>query len=251
MQAPNRLLYKSEVRASVCKRVKTPCEQGLPHRTYVLQAEQRLPSATEEKAKRSFPMERDPLPSTTLRVIRSARSGLGQRSFRSFLCPTPKVTPRSSLGDVGEARWPLSHRWTDMSSTLPDAANDSRNQGRVVSLSELSLLSACVRLCQLREVHHSLQQSLNPERPVARAIEVSHQSRNYKCVENFRSDCSCTGYLFERSEFLIDTSQKKSLHACPRVRLLLVLVLGRQIVYGQNTVYLCLSKYIVFENTQL
>ena len=47
-------------------------------------------------------MERDPLPSTTLRVIRSARSGLGQ-SFRSFLCPTPKVTPRSSLGDVGEA----------------------------------------------------------------------------------------------------------------------------------------------------
>ena len=161
MQAPNRL-YKSEVRASVCKRVKTPCEQGLPHRTYVLQAEQRLPSATEEKAKRSFPMERDPLPSTTLRVIRSARSGLGQRSFRSFLCPTPKVTPRSSLGDVGEARWPLSHRWTDTSSTLPDAAHDSRNQGRVVSLSELSLLSACVRLCQLREVHHSLQQSLNP-----------------------------------------------------------------------------------------
>ena len=97
MQAPDRL-YKSEVRASVL-RVKTPCEQGLPHCTYVLQAEQRLPSATEEKAKRSFPMERDPLPSTTLRVIRSARSGLGQRSFRSFLCPTPKVTPRSSLGD--------------------------------------------------------------------------------------------------------------------------------------------------------
>ena len=102
MQAPNRL-YKSEVRESVL-RVKTPCEQGLPRCTYVLQAEQRLPSATEEKAKRSFPMERDPLPSTTLRVIRSARSGLGQKSFRSFLCPTPKVTPRSSLGDVGEAR---------------------------------------------------------------------------------------------------------------------------------------------------
>ena len=55
MQAPNRL-YKSEVRASVL-RVKTPCEQGLPHCTYVLQAEQRLPRAT-EKAKRSFPMER-------------------------------------------------------------------------------------------------------------------------------------------------------------------------------------------------
>ena len=66
------------------------------------------------------------------------------------------------LGDVGEARWLLSHRWTDTSPTLPDAAYDTRNQGRVVSHSELSLLSACVRLCQLREVHHSLQQSLNP-----------------------------------------------------------------------------------------
>ena len=54
MQAPN-TLYKSEVRGSI-SRVKTPCEQGLPH--YVLQAEQRLPHATEDKAKRSFPMER-------------------------------------------------------------------------------------------------------------------------------------------------------------------------------------------------
>ena len=79
-----------------------------------------------------------------------------------LLCPTPKVMPRFSLGNVGEARWPLSHRWTDTSPLLPDAANDSRNQGRVVSLSVLSLLSACVRLCQLREVHHSLQQALNP-----------------------------------------------------------------------------------------
>ena len=58
MQEPNRL-YKSEVRASVL-RVQNACEQGLPHCTYVLQAEQRLPSATEEKAKRSFPMERGP-----------------------------------------------------------------------------------------------------------------------------------------------------------------------------------------------
>ena len=66
------------------------------------------------------------------------------------------------LGDVGEARWPLSHRWTDTRRTLPDAAYGTRNQGHVVSHSELSLLSACVRLCQLREVHHSLQQSLNP-----------------------------------------------------------------------------------------
>ena len=80
----------------------------------------------------------------------------------SVLCPTPKVMPRFSLGDVGEARWPLSHRWTNTSPILPDAPHDSRNQGLVVSLSVLSLLSACVRLCQLREVHHSLQQTLNP-----------------------------------------------------------------------------------------
>ena len=80
----------------------------------------------------------------------------------SLLCPTPRVMPRFSLGGVGEARWPLSHRWTDTSPILPDAAHDRRNQGRVVSLSTFSLLSACVRLCQLREVHHSLQQALNP-----------------------------------------------------------------------------------------
>ena len=66
------------------------------------------------------------------------------------------------LGDVGKARWPLSHRRTDTSPTLPDAAYHTRNQGRVVSHSELSLLSACVRLCQLREVYHSLQQALKP-----------------------------------------------------------------------------------------
>ena len=47
-------------------------------------------------------------------------------------------------------------------SILPDAAHDSGNQGRVVSLSGLSFLSACVRLRQLRQVHHNLQQALSP-----------------------------------------------------------------------------------------
>ena len=52
----------------------------------------------------------DPLRSTTLlRGMRSARSG---EEF-PLLCPKPKVMPRFSLGDVGEARWLLSHRWTD------------------------------------------------------------------------------------------------------------------------------------------
>ena len=159
MQAPNRL-YKSEVRGSV-SRVRTLCEQGLPHCTYVLQAGQRLPHATEEKAKCSFPMERGPTakhhPAWNPQCTQWYRA-----EERKLLCPTPKVMPRFSIADVGEARWPLSHRWTDTSPILPDAAHDSRNQGRVVSLSVLSLLSACVRLCQLREVHHSLQQALKP-----------------------------------------------------------------------------------------
>ena len=64
--------------------------------------------------------------------------------------------------------------------------------------------------------------------------------------------------LFERSEFLIATCKKKKtdrLCVCVDVRLILVLVwkkcLGFSVgyVYGQSTVYLCLSKYIVFENT--
>ena len=139
MQAPNRL-YNSEVRSSVL-RVKTPCEQGLPHCTYVLQAEQRLPHATEEKAKRSFPMERGPTAKH-----HPAWNPQGTQWFRAeefpLLCPTRKVMPRFSLGDVGQARWPLSHRWTDTSPILPDAAHDCRNHGRVVSLSvSLSVLS--------------------------------------------------------------------------------------------------------------
>ena len=51
-------------------------------------------------------------------------------------------------------------------------------------------------------------------------------------------------YMQEKTKLTVCVS------VCPDVRLILVLVLGRQIVYGQNTVYICLSKYIVFENTQ-
>ena len=159
MQAPNSL-YISEVRGSV-SRVKTPCEQGLPYCTYVLQAEQRLPHAKEEKAKRSFPMERGPTAKHHPAWNPQCTQWFRAEEF-PLLCPTPKVMPRFGLGDAGETRWPLSHRWTDTSPILLDAAHDSRNQGRVESLSVLSLLSACVRLRQLREVHHSLRQARNP-----------------------------------------------------------------------------------------
>ena len=66
-----------------------------------------------------------------------------QRTQKSLevLCPEPEVVPRFSLGDVGEARWVLSHRWTETSPILPDVAHDSRNQRRVVSLSAFSLPS--------------------------------------------------------------------------------------------------------------
>ena len=63
-----------------------------------------------------------------------------------------------------------------------------------------------------------------------------------------------TKSLFERSEFLIATCGKKKTDllcgcvcVCVDARLILVLVVGRQIVYGQKTVYLCLTRYIVFE----
>ena len=73
--------------------------------------------------------------------------------------------------------------------------------------------------------------------------------------------CSCCwaqrpylGNVFIRakrvSNCCMQEKKTDSLSVCPDVRLILVLVLGRQIVYGQNTVYLCLSKYIVFQNTQ-
>ena len=123
----------------------------------MLQAERRLPHATEEKANRSFPMERGSNAKHHPALNPQCTQRLGAEEI-PLLCPKPKVMPRFSLGDVGEARWLLSHRWTDSSPISPDAAHDSRNQGRVVSLSASSLFSACVRLRQLREV----QQALNP-----------------------------------------------------------------------------------------
>ena len=125
MQAPNRL-YQSEVRGSD-SRVKPPCEQGRPHCTYVLQAEQRLPHATEEKAKRSFPMERGPTAKHHPAWNPHCAQWFRAEEF-PLLCPKPKVMPRFRLGDVGKARWPPSHRWTDTSPILQDAAHDSRNQ---------------------------------------------------------------------------------------------------------------------------
>ena len=72
---------------------KTPCEQGLPHCTYVLQAEQRLPHATEEKAKRNFPMERGPTAKHHPPWNSQCTQWFRAEEF-SLLCLKPKVMPR-------------------------------------------------------------------------------------------------------------------------------------------------------------
>ena len=117
--------------------------------------------------------------------------------------------PRFSSGDVGEARWPMSHGWTDTTPILPDAAHDSRNQGRVVSLSVLSLFLACVRLCQLREVHHSLLRALNP------------WSRTQRAATDGSPAC-CTSSLMLRVCVML-----RALPSQSSVRSLLVLLLNK------------------------
>ena len=91
-----------------------------------------------------------------------------------------------------------------------NAAHDSRNQGRVVSLSVLSLLSACVRLCQLREVHHSLQQALHP------------WSRTQSAATDGSPAC-CTSSLMLRVCVMLRVLPSQS-----SVRSLLVLLLYKQ-----------------------
>ena len=51
-----------------------------------------------------------------------------------------------------------------------------------------------------------------------------------RCLRGLSTTLSPPLPLFERSEFLIDTSQKQNLSVCVDVRLILVLVLGRQTV---------------------
>ena len=103
----------------------------------------------------------DPLPSTTtLRGIRSARGGLGQRRFRSSALHGKSY--HASVSVMLEKHGGRCRTDGTIRVVSCQMRHDSRNQGRVVSLSMLRLLSACVRLCQLREIHHSLQQVLNP-----------------------------------------------------------------------------------------
>ena len=142
------------------------------------QTEQRLPHATEAEAKLSFAMGRGPTAKHHPAWNPHCTQWFRAEDF-PLLCPTPNVMPRFSLGDVGEARWPLSHRWTDSSSILPDAAHDSRNQGCVVSLFVLSLpptLSAARGSPQLAASAESL------------VTDPEHSNRRVTCMLHKISD---------------------------------------------------------------
>ena len=81
MQALNRLQIRG---TGVClSRVKTPCEQGLPQYTCYKQSNAFLMRRRRRSAVSTWNVDR--LRNTTLRGIRSARNGLGQRSFRAPL----------------------------------------------------------------------------------------------------------------------------------------------------------------------
>ena len=87
--------------------------------------------------------------------------------------------------------------------------------------------------------------------PACHGAESTRKDPRPKAKKNAERLQNICNYSSEASFSICYTQEKKTdrLSVCPDVRLILVLVLGRQIVYGQNTVYLCLSKYIVFENT--
>ena len=102
------------------------------------------------------PWNVDPLRSTTLRGIRSERSGLGQRSFRSSAlkrksCHASVSVMLEKRGGRCRTDGPIRVLF------LPDAAHDSCNQGRCVEppLGVRPTLPAA-------RGYHSLQQSLNP-----------------------------------------------------------------------------------------
>ena len=74
-------------------------------------------------------------------------------------------------------------------------------------------------------------------------IKLRHGDTFFSLIPYIRAKRVSNCYMQEKKNGLC-------VDVCVDVRLILVLVLGRQIVYGQNTVYLCLTRYIVFENTQ-
>ena len=151
----------------------------------------------------------DPLPSTTtLRGIRSARGGLGQRRFRSSALHGKSY--HASVSVMLEKHGGRCRTDGTIRVVSCQMRHDSRNQGRVVSLSMLRLLSACVRLCQLREIHHSLQQVLNP------------WSRTQSAATDGSPAC-CTSSLMLRVCLMLRVLPSQS-----SVRSLLVLLLYKQ-----------------------
>ena len=150
-----------------------------------------------------------------------------------LLCRSPKVISRFSLGDVGETRWPLSHRFTDTSPIFPDAAHDSRNQGRMASLSVLSLFSACVRLCHLREVHYSLQSLVT---------DAERSNRRVACLLHIISDVMLCVLLL--SSVLPTLSILRAFIACAAAVQTAVLVLFGPSCLGHYREAFCLGQML-------
>ena len=97
------------IRGSVSRR-KSPCEQRLPHYTCTSRA---TPSSC-DGGEAQFPMERG-----SIATHHPAWNTQCTLKSRKLLCPKPNVMPRFSRGDVGQARWLLSHRRTETSPILP------------------------------------------------------------------------------------------------------------------------------------
>ena len=77
-------------------------------------------------------------------------------------------------------------------------------------------------------------------------VPNAHSGGHPKCIPSYKY---INIYSSEASFELLHLRKKNLPSVCPDVRLILVLVLCRQTVHGQNTVYLCLSKCTVFGNT--
>ena len=142
-----------------CFAGKTPYAQVVP--TYRCYEQSNSFIMRRRRRRRSVvsPWNVDQLRGTTLRGIRSALRSRGDAYAlnRTSCHALVSVT----LGKCGGCRRTDGPRRLRSGQNL-DVPHDSRNQRRVVSLSALSILSACVLLRQLREVHHNLQQALDP-----------------------------------------------------------------------------------------
>ena len=174
---------------------------------HVVRATTRATHSFSDGGRRSAvsPWNVDPLRSTTLRGIRNARSGLRQRGFRSSA-----LHRKSCHASVSVM---LGKRGGRCRTDRPIRVLSRQMRHTIAAIKAAwcrSLLSACVRLCQLREVHHSLQQAPNP------------WSRTQSAATDGSPACWTSSLMFRVCVML------RVLPSQPSVRSLLVLLLYNQ-----------------------